>query len=372
MTYIDILSKLISFDTTTSIDTLDAVYWVKDYLEKCGMRVHLVYNPAKTRASLVGAYTGNLSDKQIVFCGHLDVVPADMEQWLTNPFELTEKNGVLYGRGTADMKGGIAVLLSLVPTFIERNKNFAVVLTHNEEIAGDSIQEVLNDTESQRILTGAKGCIVMEPTLSRIVLGHKSATCGSIAVKGKSAHSSNPTLGVNALAHAIAIYNLFYTVANPFKKRSDDAYEVPHAVADILVLKSGTAINIIPDFATFTYSCRFLSEKTERVFLNEMEKAIVDYVDGIDGLSVEFGHKMHLPALENSENDSFVQEALTCFSFAAYKKVSYATEAGHMAQFGISTIVCGPGNIDNAHQHNEYVTRDQLSDYYTRLDKLMA
>ena len=367
---IDILSKLVSFDTTTSNDTLEAVLWIKQYLEHYGVDVRFVYNPSQTRASLVASFKGNNIDKSTVFCGHLDVVPADKNVWETDPFTLTKIDAKLYGRGTTDMKGGIAVLLSLVPIFVQRQKNFIIILTHNEETTSDGICEVLNDSIVQGLLEGVKGCIVMEPTNSCIVLGHKTATAGTITIKGKPAHSSNPALAVNALFHAVEIYKRFCSLASSLTQQKDSDFEIPYSVADILIFNAGTAINVIPSEATLSYSCRFLSENAEKIFLSQLEQMVCSYVDSIDGLSVSFSNEIHLPALETPSNDSFIQELSQFFSFAQYKKVSFGTEAGHFSLLGIPTVVCGPGSIEKAHQDDEFITEEQLSFYQQQLAKL--
>ncbi len=369
MTYTDILSQLISFDTTTAKDTLDAVHWVRHYLENAGMTVRLIYNAPYTRASVVATFAGNPTDKNVIFCGHMDVVPASPNTWETDPFVMTEKDGLLFGRGVADMKGGIAVLLSLVPEFIKRRKNFTIILTHNEEIAGTGITEVLNDAAVQKILSQTRGCLVLEPTLSRVVLGHKTATSGSVTLKGKPAHSSNPKLAVNALAHAVELYNIFYGLAARLSDEQDADFEVPYSVADILILNGGTAVNVIPDSASFTYTCRFISEEAETLFLAAFKQRARAYVEQIAGLSVHFGEALHLPALEMAQDDNFVQDVLTVFPFAPHKKVSFATEAGHFSKLGIPTVVCGPGNIEQAHQDNEFIDPSQLAFFYEKLNR---
>ncbi len=372
MTYIDILAKLIAFDTTTSKDTLEAATWVEQYLKNCGMSVRLIYNQSKTRASVVASFTGNSSDGNVVFCGHLDVVPANCQVWNTNPFVLTQKNNLFFGRGTADMKGSIAVMLSLVPSFVRRKKSFMIILTHNEEIAGAGIREVLADKATLEFVKKAEGCMVLEPTLSNVVLGHKTASSVSIEIKGKSAHSSTPESAVNALFYAVEIYKIFYQLSALFSKKRDNDFDVPYSVADVLILNGGKAINVMPDTANLTYTCRFLSEKEEKTFLDELEKQICNYVKSINGLSVRFYNKVHIPALEMDEKVDFVQKAAQCFGFAKNKKVSFATEAGYFSLLGVPTVVCGSGNIAQAHQDNEFVEAEQLACFYEKLNKFWA
>ncbi len=372
MTYIDILAKLIAFDTTTSKDTLEAVTWVEQYLKTCGMSVCLVYNQHKTRASLIASFEGNSTDKNLIFSGHLDVVPAINKAWNTNPFMLTQKNDLLFGRGTSDMKGGIAVMLSLVPVLIQRKKNFTIILTHDEEVTINGIKEVLADTTTLELIKHAKGCMVLEPTLSNIILGHKTASSASLEIKGKPAHSSNPKLSVNALFYAVEIYKIFYELTAQLDKTQDNDFDIPYSVADVLILKGGEAINVMPDTASLTYTCRFISEKAEQIFLDELERRINDYVNKIDGLTVTYNNKIHLPALETDEKSDFVQKATACFAFAKNKKVSFATEAGYFSSLGIPTIVCGPGDIAQAHQNNEFIELKQLACFYEKLNKFLA
>lgn len=366
---VNILSKLVSFDTTTINDTLDAVLWIKEYLENYGLDARLIYNPSMTRASLIASFSGDNTVKNTIFCGHLDVVPADKNAWETNPFTLTQKDNKLYGRGTADMKGGIAVLLSLVPSFVQQKKNFTIILTHDEETTGNGIREVLNTPDIQTFLKKARGCIVMEPTHSCLVLGHKTVTDGMITIKGKPAHSSNPKLAVNALFYAVEIYKKFYSLANNLIHETDRDFQIPYSVADILMFNAGHAINVMPSKACLAYSCRFISEKLEQEFLSNLKKEIHFYIDKIEGLSVNIDNESHLPALETSTNNPFVQELSKIFTFAQYKKVSFGTEAGHFSLLGIPTVVCGPGSIENAHQDNEFITEEQLLYYAKQLNR---
>lgn len=368
---IEILEKLIAIDTTTANDTLAAAEFVRDFLMERGVSSRLIYNAAKSRAGLI-ATIGDPDNSGIILSGHLDTVPADKNDWSTDPWVLARKGGRLYGRGTTDMKGAIATALSLASAMVESGKTFHIVLTHDEECGSSGIDEILDDEDAKKVLARAVGCIVMEPTCGKIVIGQKTVAHGTIEVGGVAAHSANPLLGVNALWHAHKIYEIFYEVLRGFQNETDDMFTVPNAVCDICQMTAGRAVNIIPDRAEMRYTARFLEQGAQEEFFKSLDRAMKEYAKGVDGLDVRNIRGNAMPGFNTDANDAFVRRLLSFAPLADAPKVSYGTEAGCFAELGIPTVVLGPGNIAQAHTKDEFIEIEELENFEILLRKLIC
>lgn len=362
MQYKEILKNLIAIDT--SMPTMAAIEWVKEYLLQQDVSCEIIHNKEKETASLV-ATIGDKEKSGIIFSGHLDVVPVSAG-WDTNPFELVEKNGYLYGRGTTDMKGGIAVALSLIPEMKKSGKTFHFAFTGDEETTCLCVQDILKEHSFSK----AKGCIVMEATMCDLVIGHKTINAGTIDVTGKAAHSSQPKAGLNALTHAVYLHQEFYRLASELSE-TDVLYETPTAVAEITTCQSGIADNVIPDKAKMSYNIRCLNQKQQELFLDKLSKIVKNYAHQIDGLTVLVYSFCDIPGFNTSLEDPFIQEILSFAQLATPPKVSYATEGGYFGQAGIPVVIWGPGTILSAHQVNESVSLSELEKYYNQLKNLI-
>ncbi len=363
MTYIDILKNLIEIDS--SMPTLAAIEWVQKYLADLGIKSSIIYNHKKDTASLV-ATIGNPQVPGIVFSGHLDVVPAGSD-WKTPPFQLTQKEGFFYGRGTSDMKGAVAVALSLVPHMIQSGKTFHLAFTGDEETTCECITDILKQYDFKNV----SGCIVMEATGCRIIIGHKTINAGSIEITGRAAHSSQPELGVNALSHAFVIHKIFYELAAKMQE-CDFQYKTPFAVAEITTCTAGTADNVIPEWAKMCYNVRCLNEEQQNNFVHSLHQAIAEYTAGVPGLKTRVTSFCDIPGFNLSEQHPFVQRLLTLTTLSAPPKVSYATEAGYFGQAGIPVVIWGPGDIAQAHQVDEFISAEQLQTYERQLLTLIS
>lgn len=362
MQYLEILKNLIEINTSSP--TLDAVKWVKSYLSAQGISSNLIYNSKQNVASLV-ASIGDENKPGVVFSGHLDVVPAS-EGWQTPPFQLCEKNGILYGRGTTDMKGAIAVALSLVPAMKKSGKTFHFVLTSDEETVCECVQDVLKEHSFSNV----RGCIVMEATECAVIIGHKTINGGIIEVSGKAAHSSQPSAGVNALTHAVYLHQKFYELASQMKEQ-DKMYEEPGAVAEITMCQAGTADNVIPDKCSMSYNVRCLNRNQQDDFLLLLKKNFDLYAQSVEGLSVSMSSFCNIPGFNMKQEHPFVQSVLKFSKLAYPPKVSYATEGGYYAQEGFPVVIWGPGSILYAHQVNESIPLSQLELFYNQLENFI-
>ena len=361
----DILEKLVAVDTTTAKDTLAAVEFVRDFLAARGAVVRLIYNIEKNRASLF-ATIGDVNVPGVVLSGHLDTVPTD-EAGLC----LRRDGGRLYGRGTVDMKGAISVALSLVDEMAASGKTFHFAFTHDEEIGSASIKELVGDAGVKKALANSIGCMVMEATRNKIVIGQKSAAHGRIEVDGVAAHSSDPSRGVNALRHAVNIYEIFYEVMDSVRGRTDPMFAVPHSVGDICQMSGGRAMNVIPDYAKIDYLCRFLDEEEQGRFFDALNARIENYPRGANGLSVRHVRGNTLPGFDTPADNPFAKKMLQIAPLADEPKVSYGTEAGYFSNMGIPVVVFGPGNIAQAHAADEFIEISELEIFRDMLRKLI-
>ncbi len=356
MTDREILRHLVACDTSGG-NTESAVAWIESYAKSLGVAAHRVWNADKTRASVI-VCVGDMTQPVLLLSGHLDVVPAG-GGWTKPPFALTETPDRVFGRGTADMKGAVAVALSLIPEMVARRKSVCLVLTPDEETAGGGVQGALDALERLGILPHAAGCIVMEPTGLHVLLGQKESMVGVLDVRGKTAHSSDPAQGANALVGAVAAYKAFYEVLERFQARRDAAFQVPHCVADITLFQSGVAVNMVPDKAELTYSGRFLDVAQKDVFVRELTEALAR-LPLPAGVSVAHRETAGLRGFATDADDAFARRILKHAPAAAYPKVSYGTEAGAFRARGVPTIILGPGRIAQAHQPDEFIEKDQL------------
>ena len=358
-----ILSELISIDTHTDKDTLEAVQWIEQYLQSYGIETKRIYNPAKTRASLYASIGS--ADGAIVFNGHLDTVPALAGNWQSHPLVLTERNALFYGRGVCDMKGSIAASLSLVPQFIKNRANISFVFTHDEEKAGNGCKEVLADPDVFESLTKANGVVVMEPTNRLVVLQHKNVGSISTTIKGRAAHSSNPALGIDAVAFLVKVANLFYTTLEEYKE-VDNSFEVPTSTGIISKIQGGQAVNVVADTASLKCSVRFMTDKARNNFIDVYCQRLRLLEQTINGLKFDIKVGSGLPAL-NIISENFIDN----IPFQRAKNASYYTEAGRFCEHNIPAIVFGPGNIAQAHTENEFIEKNELENYMNDLLRII-
>ncbi|MCQ9328343.1 acetylornithine deacetylase [Pelistega suis] len=375
------LEKLVAFDTTSRNSNLELINTVKDYLDSFGLQSWLTMNPEGNKANLFATLPASNGETQggIVLSGHTDVVPVDGQDWHTNPFQLVEKDGLLYGRGTCDMKGFIASALALLPEWTkqQRNKPIHFALSYDEEVGCAGAPVMIDELKKrgQRV----DGCVVGEPTSMRVVVAHKGINLFTCKVHGKAAHSSLTPRGCNAIEHAARLICHIRDLADYYRQQGpfDDKYDVPFTTMTTNLIEGGIAVNTIPEACTFKYEFRNLpgipveeiQSKVERYVQEEllprMQKEFPD-------AKVEITSNSRAPGLEASEKAAITALVRALTRDNEVRKVAYGTEAGLFEQIGIPTIVCGPGNIEQAHKPNEFISLEQLDECDNFLRKLVA
>lgn len=362
---IDLLDRLIGFPTISSESNLECITWITDHLTGLGARCTLTSDvPGKAN---VFATIGPERDGGVILSGHVDVVPVEGQEWTSDPFTMRRQDNLLFGRGACDMKGFVAAAMASAEYYagldLEKPVHFA--FTYDEEV-GCLGARVLID---RMIADGFRPaiCIVGEPTNMRIIEAHKGACHYTTEFRGVEGHSSQPSLGVNALEFASRFVSRLMDVRQelPAMAPKDSPFDPPYSTSSICGLHSGVAHNVIPNKAAVEWEMRVVQE-SDRVFLRA---AMQDYVDSVllpemkaaspkanivETLCCEFEGLM-LQA--DSEAVRVVQELTGANSTDV---VAFGTEAGFFQRAGVSTVVCGPGSIAQAHKPDEFIAIDQL------------
>jgi acetylornithine deacetylase len=364
---IDMLQRLVAFDTTSRNSNLDLIRYIGSYLDDFGVTSTLVPNAEGTKANLF-ASIGPAAEGGIVLSGHTDVVPVDGQPWETDPWALTEMpDGNLYGRGTCDMKGFIAVALSHVPALQRAELKVPVhfAFSYDEEIgclgAPALVETLLGNVPRPRTV------IVGEPTMMGVV-NAQNAGGGIIATfTGVEAHSSMTHLGVSAIHFAGDFIHWLNELQDELAQRNrSDIDTVPgHTTINVGVVTGGTAGNILARECTLNWGYRTLPGDDPWEVQRRAEKYVAELLlpkmrARHPDANITLRRRSFVPALDPQENLEAAKLALNWTGGNRTYAVPYGTEAGIFRGHGISTVICGPGDIAQAHQPNEFVARSQM------------
>ncbi len=373
-----LIEKLISFDTTSRNSNLELIAFVADYLKGLGVEVMLVHNEDQTKANLY-ATLGPRDAPGVMLSGHTDVVPVDGQAWDSDPWQVVQKDGKLFGRGSCDMKGFIAICLTYAPLFLARGLHTPIHLafSYDEEIGCIGVHRLIEKMQHMPIKPAM--CIVGEPTSMNVSLGHKGKRSYTITVRGFETHSSLAPQGVNAIEYAARLIVHMKDMASRFAEQGpfDDAYDVTHTTVHTGVISGGTALNIVPRECTIACEFRNLADHDPDTIFAEIEAYARDVLEpemraiqpecGIDIVEVT-----DAPGLNTGADEDVVTFVKALAGRNDHIKVAYATEAGLFSErVGIPTVICGPGSIEQAHKPNEYVSLEQIAQCEQFMDRLM-
>lgn len=361
-----IIDRLIGFDTTSRNPNMALIDWVQDYLADHGIDSRLSQGDEAGKANLF-ATIGEGVENGIVLSGHTDVVPVDGQAWNSDPWIVTEADDCLYGRGVADMKSFIAVVLAFVPQFAARrlSRPLHIALSFDEEVGCTGVGHMLADIQAAGI--HPRMCIVGEPTEMKVITAHKGKHSYYGRVRGREAHSSLVHTGVNAVEAAAEVVAYMKGMARRFRDEGpyDEAYDCPYTSVHTGTFNGGTALNIVPKDCLFEFEWRYLPEDDPEALLAEVQRFVdslqpemqaIDPASGIEILS-----RARIPALSTDEDSDVVSLAKALAGSNTVGKVSFGTEGGHFQESGIETVVCGPGSIEQAHKPDEYIALEQIA-----------
>ncbi|MBO9709804.1 MAG: acetylornithine deacetylase [Caulobacter sp.] len=363
---VDILAKLVAFDTTSRLSNLALVEWVEAYLGELGVASRRVPNADGTKSNLL-ASIGPAVEGGVVLSGHTDVVPVDGQPWTSDPFVLTPRDGRLYGRGTCDMKGFLALALAAAPDLARSSLSRPVHLafSYDEEVgclgAPDMIEVITRELPRPALV------VVGEPTDMVAVRGHKGIASFRVTVTGREAHSSLTHLGVSANMVAIKLMNHLVQLSERLEREADPTspYMPKGATLTIGQVNGGTAVNILARECVFIFDLRVPGGPDPREILADFF-ALAQALDAeIKVKAPEGGVLVETRSLtpaftpeENGAAEAFARRIAG--DNGPPRVVPYAAEAGQFQGAGFSTVICGPGSIDQAHQPDEFVEISQM------------
>lgn len=362
---VELLARLVGFDTTSHKPNVALIQFVEDYLLQHGVASEIVPNAAGTKASLY-ATIGPQGVPGVALSGHTDVVPVDGQTWTSDPFLLAERDGKLYGRGTADMKGFIACALAAVPEFLARPLTVPIHLafSYDEEIGCLGVRPMIAEFGTR--LTKPRMVFVGEPTSMSVVDSHKGPVRWRIDVRGRAAHSSMAPLGVNAITVAGKLLRELAEIENELKLRPQDPrFDPPYATLQVTKIDGGTATNIVPISCTMQFDVRAipgvdisLIDRRIRAFAANVCVPEMQKIAPEAGVDIDIVNQV--PPYSAGASSEAVALALKLAGQNETHAVSYATEAGLFQVAGSPAVVIGPGDIAQAHTADEWIEKDQL------------
>jgi len=364
-----ILSELIKFQTVSGTSNLKLIEYCEKRLSKLGATSFKTFDETKKRVNLFSTIAGKqkLNGGGIILSGHTDVVPASAKEWSSDPFVATEKNNKVYGRGSCDMKGFIACTLALAPYFASQNlkKPIHFSFTYDEETACQGAPIMIRELKKRNI--NCSICIVGEPTSMKAVQAHKGCYEYSTHFTGLAGHGSAPDKGVNAVEYAIRFINKLMELREELKKREpkNSVFTPPYSTLQIGRIKGGLARNVIADQCVVDWELRPVVPEDGKFVNESMATYVKDFLlPEMKKIYPKANIKKEIIGeiigFTKEEKSDAVNLVCNITGDNSRDVVSFGTEAGLFQELGISTVVCGPGSIEQAHTIDEYVSFDQL------------
>jgi acetylornithine deacetylase len=374
-----ILDHLVAFPSVSRDSNLPLIDWVEDYLESHGVTAHRVWNEDRTKASLF-AHIGPEVEGGVILSGHTDVVPVDGQAWSSDPWTVTERDGRLYGRGTCDMKGFVALALAAVPLALDAGlrRPLQLALSHDEEVGCTGAPAMI--AEMARSLPRAAAVIVGEPSRFSVVTGHKGGTGFKVHVKGFEVHSSLIHTGVSAIMAAAPLIDFANRVnaANAAKPPAALAqmFDPPWTTLHVGMIQGGTAHNITAADCRFSCEIRVVPGEDIEDWVAALEGQVAQATAGMQAIRPETGITMErffsVPPLRPETDGAAEALARRLTGDNGTHVVSYGTEAGQFQAEGYSAVVCGPGDIAQAHQPDEYLEISEFDAGWSFMQRLVA
>lgn len=372
-----LLERLIAFATVSRDSNLALIDFVADYLDGLGVAVERIYSEDGRKANLF-ATIGPADRPGIVLSGHSDVVPVEGQAWSSDPFRLWEQDDKLFGRGSADMKGFLAVCLAMVPSMLARplREPLQLCFSYDEEIGCLGIRRLLAWLAEQPVKPRA--CLIGEPTGMEVIRGHKGKLSLACQVHGLESHSGLAHRGVNAVEAAAEAIAYLKAMARQRRDHGpfDPAFDPPYTTIHTGCIHGGTALNIVPQHCEFEFEFRAIPADDPDQLLQQLHQFVAEQLlPEMQALhaTADFHWReiSRYAALDVAADAEVVRLALHLAERNGAGKVSFGTEGGLFQECGIPAVICGPGYITQAHKPDEYVALSQLARCETFIGRLI-
>ncbi|MFP5308722.1 MAG: acetylornithine deacetylase [Actinomycetes bacterium] len=374
---LDLLERLVAIDTTSSESNLPLLEVVTELLDDVGVEHHGIPDATGEKANLI-ATVGPRVEGGVVLAAHTDCVPVTGQPWSTDPFTLVRRDDRVVGRGTTDMKGFLACVLAALPRMVEADLQRPIVLglTHDEEVGALGAEALA--TELVRTVPAPAACLVGEPTSMRVVDAHKGVRSFTVTVTGRDGHSSKPHLAANAIAALARIATHVDDLAARHRDvGADPRFDPPHTTFNLATIAGGQAINIVPRHAELTFEYRPVPADDSEAILEAVQafteaEVLPRLRRDVPDATVTFERGAVVPALRPQPGGAAetLVRSLTGDTQPS-GTVPFGTDGGHIQAAGIPTVVFGPGDIDQAHQPDEFILLSELARCEAFLDDLV-
>lgn len=362
----ELLARLVAFPTVSRDSNLELIGFIRSYLQGLGIACELDYNAERTKANLYARF-GPDCEGGVLLSGHTDVVPVDGQNWTLPPFELSERDGRLYGRGSADMKGFIACVLAAVPNWLAGPLRVPVHLafSYDEEVGCLGVRSLLEKI-GQRPNPPAL-CIIGEPTELKPVLGHKGKLAMRCRVHGAACHSAYAPQGVNAIEYAARLINRLGEIGQRLSavERHDPRFDPPFSTVQTGLIQGGRALNIVPAECQFDFEVRALPSDDPQQVAEELRayaehELLPEMRQRSSASAIELEPLSAYPGLATDPHSAAAELLALLSGSREFGTVAFGTEGGLFDQAGIPAVICGPGSMDQGHKPDEFVSVQQL------------
>lgn len=362
----DLLAQLIAFPTVSRDSNLALIAFIRAYLEGLGVRCELDYNAERSKANLFASLGPPLGGG-LVLSGHTDVVPVDGQAWTVEPFQLSERDGKLHGRGAADMKGFIACVLAALPRFLARplHRPLHLAFSYDEEVGCLGVRSLL--AELARRPHKPALCLIGEPTELKPVLGHKGKLAMRCQVRGAACHSAYAPQGVNAIEYATRLIGKLGEIGQDLAatERRDRRFDPPFSTVQTGLISGGRALNIVPEHCQFDFEVRHLPADDPQAVVEQLrDYAATELLPAMQARSpasaIELQPLAAYPGLATDPQGEAAELLALLSGSRDFATVAFGTEGGLFAEAGIATVICGPGSMEQGHRPDEFVSQAQL------------
>jgi acetylornithine deacetylase len=376
MTDVELLARLVAFDSVSQRSNLPIADFICDYLDRPEVTIERFPDETGTKVNLLirlGPPADEATREGLVLCGHLDVVPAGEAGWQSDPFRLVEREGALYGRGTADMKGFVALAVNRLRALPARRlrRPLVLLLTRDEEIGTLGARQLAEHWSSREVLP--RSTVIGEPTELRVVRMHKGHLKLRLTVAGRAAHSGSPQLGQNAIESAAravaALAGLRDELAAERGETSTYFPEVPFVPLNVGTISGGSTVNVVPDRCVVELDLRPLPGVAAEPLVARVQQRVGEALG-------EDGHRLELltiaPALMVEPEAPVYRQLCRQLGQTVDHSVGYATDGGWLQHLGLQCVICGPGSIAVAHRADEHLSLEQLTRGGGVVERLIA